>query len=242
MFTNFFIGELLGSFFLILLGSGVVATVLLNNSKGQHGGWIVITAGWGFAVMGGIFVAKAAGAPQGDINPAVTLAKYSLGIYESLPHILLIMLAEVIGCFLGAIFVWLAYLPHWKQTDPARLKLVIFATSPEIRHNPGNFICEVIATMTLVIIAGAFMKYGHFSDGELPYLFGIAVWSIGLSLGGQTGYAINPARDLGPRLAHTLLPIPGKGSSEWDYAWIPIVAPLTGSLAGWAVITLFILP
>jgi glycerol uptake facilitator protein len=241
MFTNFFIGEVLGSLFMILFGGGVVATVLLKNSKGEHGGWIVITAGWGFAVMVGIFVAQAAGSPQADLNPIVTLSKYFLGIYDSIPHILLAMLAEFIGCFLGAIFVWLVYLPHWKPTNSARLKLVIFSTSPEIRNTPSNFICEVIASAALIIIVGSLVKYKTFVPGELPYIFGFVVWAIGLSLGGQTGYAINPARDLGPRIAHAILPISGKGSSEWNYAWVPIVAPVVGCILGYIVIKLFII-
>jgi glycerol uptake facilitator protein len=244
MYTNFFIGELLGSLFMILFGGGVVAAVLLKNSKGEHGGWISITAGWGFAVMIGIYVAQACGSPQADLNPIVTIAKYYVGIYNSFPHIILIIIAELIGCFLGAIFVWLAYLPHWKPTTSPRLKLVIFSTSPEIKNIPGNFICEVIASMALIIIVGVLIKYDkyqHFADGELPYIFGMVVWAIGLSLGGPTGYAINPARDLGPRIAHFILPIAGKGSSEWHYAWVPIVAPIVGCILGVFVIKLFIL-
>ena len=245
MYTNFFIGELFGSLFMILFGGGVVATVLLKNSKGEHGGWIVITAGWGFAVMIGVFVAQACGSSQADINPIVTLAKYFIGTYHSVIHIIWIMLAEFIGCFLGAILVWLVYLPHWGPTNSARLKLVIFSTSPEIKNIPANFICELIASAVLIIIVGALIKYNkyqHFEPGQLPYIFGIVVWAIGLSLGGQTGYAINPARDLGPRVAHALLPIQGKGSSEWHYAWVPIIAPIVGCAFGFLVIKLFILP
>jgi glycerol uptake facilitator protein len=242
MFHSYFTGELLGTMFLILFGGGVCAAVNLKSSHGQSGGWIVITAGWGFAVMIGIFVAMGAGSPQGDINPVITLAKYGLGVYHSFPHVLSIVLAQMIGGIIGGVFVWLAYYPHWKETTDAKTKLGVFSTIPAIRHKPSNFLCEFIATAALVIIMGALMKYGDtfkFSDGELPYIFGFVVWGIGLSLGGPTGYAINPARDLGPRIAHAILPISGKGSSDWGYAWIPVFAPIAGMLFAVEFIHLF---
>jgi glycerol uptake facilitator protein len=243
MLHSYFMGEMMGSMFLILFGGGVVAGVLLKYSKAEGSGWIVITAGWGFAVMIGIFVAMAAGSPQADINPVVSLAKYGLGIYTSFGKVMLIVFAQVIGCFLGGILVWLVYYPHWKATKDQRFKLMVFATSPEIRHAPSNFLCEMLATAALIIIVGALIKYGNtynFSDGALPYIFGFVIWGIGLSLGGPTGYAINPARDLGPRIAHAILPIAGKGSSEWKYAWIPVCGPIVGMLVGLLFIYAFI--
>jgi glycerol uptake facilitator protein len=232
---NFFIGELLGSMTLIVFGGGVVATVLLEKSKGEGGGWICITIGWGFAVMLGVFVAQASGSMQADINPAVTLAKYWLNIHHSIPQVLERILAELIGCFLGGVIVWLAYLPHWKVTENKRHKLMVFSTSPEIKHTFGNLLCEIIGTFILVMGLGALFCNQHISQGIAPYFVGLLVWAIGLSLGGPTGYAINPARDLGPRLAHAVLPIAGKGTSEWHYAWVPIVGPIIGTVLGVAL-------
>ncbi len=229
---NFFIGELLGTMTLTLFGCGSVATVLLKKSKGEGGGWICITTGWGLAVMLGVFVAQAAGSMQADINPAVTIGKYLIHIYNSHSHIGMRILAQLIGAFIGAVLVWLAYFPHFKATENKRFKLVIFATSPEIRHLPSNFLCEVIGTFILVIGVGALFSNQHISMGVAPYFVGLLVWAIGLSLGGPTGYAINPARDLGPRLAHAVLPINGKGSSEWSYALVPIIAPIFGAILG----------
>ena len=243
-FNSPFFGEMLGSLFMILFGGGAVATVLLKQSKGENGGWIVITAGWGFAVMIGVFVAQAAGSPQADLNPIVTLTKYCFNIYNHGGYVLCLMSAQVIGCFLGAILVWLVYLPHWKVTDNTRFKLVIFSTSPEIKHKPSNFLCECIATFALIVIVGSLIKFGkynHFAVGEMPYVFAFAIWGIGISLGGPTGYAINPARDLGPRIAHMLLPIHGKGDSEWGYAWVPVLGPLLGGVIGIIFIDLFML-
>ena len=243
MLSSPFFGELMGSLCLILLGGGVVAGVLLKQSKAESSGWIVITAEWGFAVMIGIYVAVACGSPQADINPAVSLAKYLMGIYPSFSTILPLMLAQVIGCFVGAVLVWLAYLAHWRGTDNKHFKLMVFSTYPAIRKPWHNFLTEVIATALLIVFVGALVSYGkyeHFADGQIPYVFGFAVWGIGLSLGGPTGYAINPARDLGPRLAHWVLPIAGKGSSDWAYAWVPICAPLVGALVGYVVIVLFV--
>jgi glycerol uptake facilitator protein len=228
---NFFIGELLGTMTLILFGCGVVANVLLKKSKGAGGGWICITIGWGIAVMLGVFVAQAAGSAQADINPAVTICKYFLNIYGSVTQVLEQIAAQVIGAFLGAVLVWLAYLPHWKTTKDQRFKLMVFSTSPEIRSFPSNLLTEIIGTFSLIIGIGA-LSSSPISNGLAPYLVGFLVIGIGLSLGGPTGYAINPARDLGPRLAHAILPISGKGSSEWSYAWVPIIGPIIGALIG----------
>ena len=241
-----FFGEFLGSLVLILFGGGVVAGVLLKQSKAENSGWIVITAGWGFGVMLGIFVAQAAGSAQADINPAVTLAKYFLHVYPDFSTVILLWCAQIIGCFLGAVFVWLAYLPHWKHTENAHFKLMVFSTYPAMRHKWCNFLTEVIATTVLIVFVGALISYANalpqaqkISPYLLPYIFGFAIWGIGLSLGGPTGYAINPARDLGPRIAHALLPIQGKGSSDWGYALVPILAPLLGAVIGVCIIHLF---
>jgi len=177
---------------------------ITNQSKGQDGGWITITTGWFIAVVIGVFVAQSAGAPNADINPAVSLAKYILGYY-SLAAMLCVMAAQFIGAFLGAIIVWLAYLPHWKITEDPLLKRAVFCTTPAIRHYPSNLLCEIIATALLVFGVGAIFGHAsmhHPASGMGPYLVGVLVWGIGLSLGGPTGYAINPARDLGPRIAH----------------------------------------
>jgi glycerol uptake facilitator protein len=227
------LGEFFGSIFLILFGAGVVASTLLTKSKGSSGGWLAITAGWGFGVMIAVFVAQSAGSPQADLNPAVTLAKYLLGGIYTGNQVLPIMIAQILGCFIGAILVWLAYLPHWKETQDSGIKLAVFSTGPAIRNWPANTLTEIIGAGALILcIGGIFDKAVHpnIGPGIGPYLVGLLVWAIGLSLGGPTGYAINPARDLGPRLAHAILPIAGKGSSDWKYAWVPIVGPLIGAV------------
>lgn len=225
------LGEFLGTMVLCAFGCGVVATTLLKGSKGENGGWIVITAGWGFAVVMGVYTAIATGAPQADLNPSVTLAKYFMGIYSSLGHVAVTSLAQIAGGFAGAVLCWLAYLPHWSHTDNQGFKLGIFCTGPAIRNVGGNMLCEIIATFFLIF--GIFVIFskgvGTIPPGMGPYLVGILVWAIGMSFGGPTGYALNMARDLGPRLAHAVLPIAGKGGSDWSYAWIPVVAPLIGA-------------
>lgn len=230
------LGEFLGCVFLILLGSGVVANSLLAKSKGEGAGWLAIATGWGFAVMVGVFVAKSVGSEQADLNPAVTLAKFILTGAVTWLQMLLIMSVQIAGCFVGGVLVWLTYLPHWKVTQNQAAKLAVFSTSPAIRNAPANLIAEVIGTTVLVLGIGAIFgkstNHGVMSPAMGPYLVGVLVWAIGLSLGGATGYAINPARDLGTRLAHAFLPIAGKGKSDWGYAWIPIVGPLLGGVLG----------
>ncbi|EKD53992.1 MAG: hypothetical protein ACD_60C00133G0012 [uncultured bacterium] len=226
------IGEFVGTAMLILLGDGVVANVLLKDSKGHQAGWISITTGWFVAVVIGVFVAQSAGSPNADINPAISLARYASHIY-SLTQTLAFMAAQLSGAFLGAILVWLAYLPHWKLTKEKDLKLMVFSTKPAIRSYPSNLLTEIIGTGVLVLgVAAIFGKATVTgpASGLGPYLVGVLVWGIGLSLGGPTGYAINPARDLGPRLAHAFLPISGKGNSDWAYAWVPIAGPFIGSI------------
>jgi len=234
MMTPFF-GEFIGTLILILLGDGVVAGVLLKKSKAEGSGWIVITAGWAFAVMAGVFVAIACGSGAAYLNPAVTLgAAISSGDYS---RFLPLVAAQLLGAFVGAALVWLHYLPHWKETPDTSLKLAVFCTAPAIRNVAANLISEIIGTFALVFISGAIFAKVVAKDGPAaglgPYLVGCLVWAIGLSLGGTTGYAINPARDLGPRIAHAVLPIVGKGGSDWGYAGIPVVGPLIGAaLAG----------
>lgn len=225
------LGEFLGTMVLCAFGCGVVASTLLTGSKGQNGGWIVITAGWAFAVVMGVYTAVTCGAPQADLNPSVTLAKYFMGIYTSFGHVLATMLAELAGGFVGGVICYLAYLGHWEKTEDQGFKLGIFCTGPAIRNTTNNFICEVIATFFLIF--GIFCIFGKnvggMAPGMGPYMVGILIWALGMSFGGPTGYALNLARDLGPRLAHAVLPIPGKGGSDWGYAWIPCVAPLVGA-------------
>jgi glycerol uptake facilitator protein len=226
MQTSNFIGELLGTLVLILLGDGVVANILLKGSKGENGGLIVVTAAWGFAVMCGVFVAQKFGSPDAHINPAVTIAMaVKSGDFSNVASFIT---AQMIGAFLGATLVWLAYLPHWGITEDKATKLGVFSTSPAIRNPMTNIISEAIGTMVLIIVSSSFSA--DLPNGFAPYLVGMLVWSIGLSLGGPTGYAINPARDLGPRIAHAILPIAGKGNSDWGYAWIPVVGPIVGGV------------
>jgi glycerol uptake facilitator protein len=227
---NIFIGELIGTMVLILLGDGVVANVVLAKSKGQNSGWIVISAGWGFGVAIAVYVAGwASGA---HINPAVTLGLAAVGDVP-LSVVPTYLAGQFLGAFLGAVLVWLAYLPHWDATDDPDGKLGVFCTAPAIRHPLGNLLCEMIGTAVLLVgVLGIANKNNDLGSGVGPYLVGILVFGIGLSLGGPTGYAINPARDFAPRFAHFLLPIPGKRDSDWSYAWIPIVGPILGGVIG----------
>ena len=228
------IGEFWGTMVLVIFGCGVCATVSLKNSKGENSGWIVIATGWFIAVVMGVFVAQSAGSVKADINPAITFAKYLLGHY-SIVLMLKVMLAEFLGALAGAFIVWCAYIPHFNATEDPLTKLSVFCTAPAIRQFRYNILCEIIGTFILVIGVGAIFgkaTLGHPTTGIGPYLVGMLVWGIGLSLGGQTGYAINPARDLSPRIMHALLPIKHKGSSDWAYAWVPIAGPFIGALLG----------
>jgi glycerol uptake facilitator protein len=236
--TSPFFGEFMGTLVLILLGDGVVAGVLLKRSKAEGSGWIVITAGWAIAVMSGVFTANACGSRDAHINPAVTLgfAIASGDFHKVAPY----FAAQLLGAILGAALVWLHFLPHWKETPDPGLKLGVFCTSPAIRNPPANLLSEIIATLALVVVIAAIFSKAVVQTGLAvglgPYLVGSLVFGIGLSLGGTTGYAINPARDLGPRLAHAILPVPGKGSSDWSYAPIPVFGPLIGgAIAGMVI-------
>jgi glycerol uptake facilitator protein len=231
------LGEFLGTMILILLGDGVVAAVVLKHSKAQDSGWIVITAGWAFAVMAGVFTAMACGG-DGHLNPAVTLG---LAVYGgSYARVIPYFFAQLLGAMVGAALVWLHYLLHWRETENPAAKLACFCTHPAIRSFFPNLLSEIIATFVLVFVAGAIGSQHVFANGPAPGV-GVAlvaslVWGIGLSLGGPTGYAINPARDFGPRLAHAILPVAGKGGSDFAYAPVPIVGPLLGgALAGLAL-------
>lgn len=230
-----FVAEFFGTLILVALGDGVVANVLLRHSKGKDAGWIVITAGWAFAVAVAVYcVGTVSGA---HLNPAVSIALAVIGRFEW-TLVPTYIVAQMLGAILGAAVVWLAYLPHWRETEDAETKRSIFCTVPAIRHAGGNLITEVIGTAMLVLGVLAIGAKSNlkpesgWDTGFGPMLVGVLVWSIGLSLGGSTGYAINPARDLGPRIAYALLPIPGKGGMDWGYAWIPVVGPVAGGILG----------
>jgi glycerol uptake facilitator protein len=221
MHTPFF-GEFMGTLILILLGNGVVASVLLKGSKAENAGWICITAGWAFAVLCGVLTAIACGSPGAHLNPAVTLAvAIKTGDFSSVPTYIA---AQLLGALAGAMLVWLHYLPHWEPTADPAAKLACFATGPAIRALGANFVAEAIGTFVLIFVVFAIGSKAV-NVSFAPPLVGMLVWSIGLSLGGATGYAINPARDLGPRIAHAILPIAGKKGSDWGYALIPILGP-----------------
>ncbi|MPZ54167.1 MAG: hypothetical protein GEU79_15795 [Acidimicrobiia bacterium] len=231
---NIFVAEVVGTFMLVLLGDGVVANVLLNESKGKDSGWMVICTGWGLAVFAGVIVAGPFSGAH--INPAVTLGLWANGV-ELPASVFTYIGGEMTGAFLGAVVVWLTYLNHWRVTDDPALKLAAFSTGPAIRKPVTNFFTEVVGTFVLVFVVIAIIgaqggegasPEGLAALGALPVA--LLVWGIGLSLGGPTGYAINPARDLGPRIAHAVLPIAGKGDSDWGYAWIPVLGPITGGV------------
>ncbi|WP_404296842.1 MIP/aquaporin family protein [Halomonas sp.] len=223
-----FLGEIFGTMILIIFGGGVVAGVVLKHSKAEASGWIVITFGWAMGVTMAIYaVGQFSGA---HINPAVTIALATIGEFpwSRVPGY---VLAQLLGAFMGAVVVWLHYYPHWQKTESQGAKLAVFCTDPAIPHTPSNLMSEIIGTFMLVLGVLA-IGANEFTEGLNPLIIGLLVLAIGLSLGGTTGYAINPARDLGPRLAHFILPIAGKGESNCKYAWIPVVGPLVGGAAG----------
>ena len=245
---NAYLAEAVGTLILILLGDGVVANVLLSRTKGHNSGWIVITIGWGVAVAIAVYaVGRISGA---HLNPAVTFGLAAIGAFpwRDVPGY---VLAQMVGAFFGAALVWLSYLPHWRVTDDTGVKLAVFCTGPAVRSPGANVVTEIIGTAMLMfgVLAIGANAEGWAQAGEVdlsqvfsralqPLLVGILVLGVGLSLGGSTGYAINPARDLGPRIAHALLPIAGKGSSDWSYSWIPVVAPIAGGIVGAALYSL----
>jgi glycerol uptake facilitator protein len=236
-----FTAEAIGTAILIYFGDGVVAAVLLAKSKAQNAGWIVITTGWALAVAMAVYaVGQFSGA---HINPAVTIG---LATVDGLPwgDVPIYILGQFVGAFIGAVLVYLSYYAHWAETDDPGLKLAVFSTGPAIRNYKMNLVTEILGTFALLF--GVLFIVGHFgpdvitdeplqatcSNAFNPLLIGLLVWVIGLSHGGPTGYAINPARDLGPRIAHAVLPIPGKGTSDWEYAWVPVVGPIIGGILG----------
>jgi glycerol uptake facilitator protein len=224
-----FFGELIGTAMLIFLGNGVVAGVQLEGSYARNGGWLVITTAWGIVVTCSVLVALAIGS-NAHINPAVTIgmAFYS----QSWSHVPIYLAGQFLGAFLGAVLVWIHYLPHWSSTDDAAAKRSCFCTSPAVKHTPSNLFSEISGSFVLIFVVAAIYSDRITPDGLTPglgpFLVGLVVWAIGLCLGGTTGYAINPARDLGPRIAHAVLPIAGKGDSGWEYAAIPVVGPIIG--------------
>ena len=227
--------EFFGTAILIILGDGVVANVVLQRTKGHDSGWIVITAGWAFGVTIAVYCVNSISGAH--LNPAVSIALASIGSFPW-NRVPLYIAAQVAGGFVGGVIVWLAYLPHWKATPDPTSKLAVFSTIPAIRAPGANFGSELIGGFMLVLALLAVLGPGNFVPGSDlakgigPVLVGVIVMAIGLSLGGPTGYAINPARDLGPRIAHAVLPIEGKGTSDWQYALIPIIAPTVGGVLG----------
>jgi glycerol uptake facilitator protein len=241
-----FLSEFFGTMLLIIFGDGVVANVVLGKTKGQNSGWIVIATGWAMAVVVGVYASW--GYSGAHINPAVTIALWSVGLVKT-ELVPIYLIAQFAGAFVGGIIVWLAYHEHFKETESQALKLATFCTGPALRTPGWNLLTEIIGTFTLLFgvlsMLGPNLKPTTGLGAALgPFIVGMLVWAIGLSLGGPTGYAVNPARDLGPRISHALLPIPGKGSSDWGYSWIPVVGPIIGGILGAVVwkITLGTLP
>jgi glycerol uptake facilitator protein len=232
------IGEFVGTFVLIVLGNGVVAGALLKRSKAENAGWISITAAWGIAVLAGVAVSAALGDSDGHLNPAFTVASVMMTGHAE--RLWTYIPAQILGALCGAIAVWLHYKPHWELTEDKGAKQACFCTAPAVDKPFWNLLSEIIGTFVLVLVATALFSKriapAGVAPGLGPILVGALVWGIGLSLGGTTGYAINPARDLGPRLAHSLLPIAGKGNSGWGYAWVPVLGPVIGAALAVAVI------
>jgi glycerol uptake facilitator protein len=228
-----FISEVVGTGFLILFGAGVVANVILPRTKGFGGGWLLINFGWGLAVFVGVYAAYRSG---GHLNPAVTLGlvasgedTWTNGVEVSVTSTLVYIVGQLVGAFLGAVLAFLAYKNHFDEPADPAVKLGVFSTGPEIRSYAWNFVTEVVGTFALVYIV---IQLGNTPTEVGPLAVALLVVGIGASLGGPTGYAINPARDLGPRIAHAVLPIKGKGSSDWGYSWVPIAGPIVGGVLG----------
>lgn len=223
-----YLAEFFGTMILIILGEGVVAGVVLKGTKSENAGWLTICVAWGLAVTLAIYaVGSISGA---HLNPAITIALAMIGNFPA-DQVVGYILAQFAGAFLGAVVIWIHYLPHWKNTIDSSAKLAVFCNAPAIRKPLSNLISEIIATMVLVLSI-LFIGANEFTEGLNPIVVGLLIVSIGLSLGGTTGFAINPARDLGPRIAHFVLPIPGKRDSDWSYAWIPVVGPIVGGILG----------
>lgn len=232
-----YLAEFFGTLVLILLGEGVVAGAVLKDTKSENPGWLTVVVAWGLAVMLAVYaVGRISNA---HLNPAITLALYVSGDFP-VGQVAGYLIAQFAGAFAGAVLVWMFYMPHWKRTDSPSKKLAIFATGPAVRSVPNNLFSEILATLVLVL-GIKFIGANEFAQGLNPLIVGALIIAIGLSLGGTTGFAINPARDLGPRLAHAILPIPGKGPSDWAYSWIPVVGPVIGGVLGaWIFNALFV--
>ncbi|MBM7551629.1 MIP/aquaporin family protein [Thalassobacillus pellis] len=223
-----FLAEVIGTMILIIFGGGVVGGVVLRETKAEGSGWVVITIAWGLAVAMAVYaVGKFSGA---HINPAVTLGFAAAGEFPW-AKVPIYITAQMLGAFIGAVIVFLNYLPHWKKTEDPGAKLAVFSTDPAVRSPFSNLVSEMIGTFVL-LMGLMFIGANEFTKGLNPMIVGALIMAIGMSLGGATGYAINPARDLGPRIAHALLPIPGKGGSDWKYSWVPIAGPLLGGTYG----------
>lgn len=232
---NAYVAEFFGTMLLIVLGNGVVGGVVLKGTKSENAGWLTIVIGWGLAVTLAIYaVGKISGA---HLNPAITIAFAMKGDFPW-SDVAGYVTAQLSGAIVGAFIVWLHFLPHWKRTDDQATKLGVFCTAPAIRNTFSNVVSEILATAVLVL-GLLFIGSNEFTQGLNPLVVGLLIISIGLSLGGTTGFAINPARDLGPRIVHAILPIFGKGSSDWGYAWIPVVGPIIGGIVGVLVYQLF---
>ena len=231
---NIFIPEFIGTMLLIIFGDGVVANVVLSKTKGQNSGWIVIATGWAMAVVVGVYASW--GFTGAHINPAVTIGLWAIGLVKT-EVVPIYLIAQFSGAFVGGVIVWLAYHQHFAETENPALKLATFCTGPALRTPGWNLVTEIIGTFTLLYgvlaMLGPNLKPNTGLGASLgPFIVGMLVWAIGLSLGGPTGYAINPARDLGPRISHAVLPIVGKGPSDWGYSWIPVVGPIIGGILG----------
>jgi glycerol uptake facilitator protein len=224
---NIYLAEFLGTMLIILLGEGVVAGVVLKGTKSENAGWLTICIAWGLAVALAIYASGASGA---HLNPAITIALAATGQFEW-SKVIGYCAAQFAGAFTGSVLVWFYYQPYWKNTNDSATKLAVFSTAPALRNTFSNFMNEVIAT-ALLVFAILFIGVNEFTQGLKPLVVGLLIVSIGLSLGGTTGFAMNPARDLGPRIAHAMLPIAGKGSSDWGYAWIPVAGPVVGGIVG----------
>lgn len=241
MLGQIFVSEFLGTAVLLLLGGGVVANAILPKTKGNGGGWLLINFGWGFAVFAGVYVAFSTG---GHLNPAVTVAKVVAHMFDpsvtlageiqvTAVNVAVYLLAQFLGAFVGAVLMWMSYKNHFEEEAPAGIKLAVFATGPEIRNYGWNVVTEVIGTFVLILWV---LVSGHTESAIGPLGVALIIVVIGNSLGGPTGYALNPARDLSPRIAHALLPIPGKGGSDWGYSWVPVVGPIIGAVLATVVV------
>ncbi len=239
--THLFWGEVVGTAVLITLGDGVVAGVLLHRSKAQNAGWIVITWAWGMGVLFGVYTSVAAGG-VGHLNPAVTIGQWvtSTGAFSKTAYASqlgataawTLIGGEFLGAMIGAVIVFLSYLPHWRPTEDAGLKLAVYCTGPAIRNYGANLVTEIVGTAMLLFGIFGVVTISNLPAGFAAFAIALLVFSIGMSLGGPTGYAINPARDLGPRIIHAILPIPGKGGSDWAYSWVPVIGPIIGGILG----------